>query len=256
MDFLVNEEKVGCIIQARMGSTRLPGKVLKKLQDKTVLGHIIARLKKSNNIDVIIVATSQEDCDIPIKEECKKYGVECFCGELNDVLSRYYQAAKKYNLASIVRICADNTLVDWTIIDRQIELYVQSSPDILKSGSNIPLGIGGEIFSMEKLKEAYDNAKKEYQREHVTPYIYEKSKNIICYQIESDLSKYRFTLDTEEDWALIQKIYEYLYDCDNIFGFAAVINLMKEYPYLYEINKNVEQVKVLQLDNNNCYVKN
>lgn len=247
--------EIGCIIQARMGSTRLPGKVLMKLEDKTVLGHILTRLKQVKNADVIIVATSTSIEDNKIKDECNKYGVECFRGELKNVLSRYYHAATLYGLTDIVRICADNTILNWEIIDKQIEAYLKSKPDILCCGENITLGTGGEIFSYDMLKQAYLNAKEDYQYEHVTPYIYENSNHIVRYDIEEDLSKYRFTLDTQDDWALIQKIYEHLYKKNALFTLEEAIELINTHPELYRINENIKQIKVLKMNRDNKYVK-
>jgi len=237
-------KKIGCIIQARMGSTRLPGKVLKPLVDKTLLGHILTRLKQSQYIDKIIVATSENVEDSRIVDECKKYSVDCFIGSNADVLARFFRAACLYNLTDIVRICADNPLVDWEIIDKQILVYNKNQYDIVATGSHIPLGLGGEIFSFEKLEKAYNNAKEDYQREHVTPYIYENYEKILRYQINNDYSKYRFTLDTPEDWSLISKIYDILYKGTHDFTLNEVIKVMNDKHQLYEINKNIKQISV------------
>lgn len=239
-------KKIGCIIQARMGSTRLPGKVLKPLADKTVLGHILTRLKQSQYIDKIILATSENIEDNRIVDECKEYSVDCFRGSNADVLARFYHAAGLYDLTDIVRICADNTLIDWKIIDKQILVYNKNRYDIVSTGSYVPLGVGGEIFSFENLEKAYNNAKEDYQREHVTPYIYENYENIFKYQINNDYSKYRFTLDTPEDWSLIFKLYDILYKGIHDFSLDEVIKVMNDKPELYEINKNIKQIKVLK----------
>jgi len=237
-------KNIAIIIQARMGSSRLPGKILKKIADKTVLGHILTRLKKVQYADQIIVATSINTEDDLVVDECKKYDVACFRGSNEDVLSRYYFAALKYNATDIVRICADNLLVDWNIIDAQIKIYKESNHDIVYVGSHVPLGLGGEIFSFSKLEEAHANAKKEYQREHVTPYLYETYEDVYKYQIEKDFSKYRFTLDTNEDWILVNKIYEILYKGEHDFSLEKVVDVMGKNPSLYEINKNIQQIKV------------
>lgn len=239
-------KKIGCIIQARMGSTRLPGKVLKVLGDKTVLGHIIARLKNARNIDQIIVATSENIEDNRIADECRNHNVECFRGSNTNVLKRYFEAAVLYKLTDVVRVCADNALVDWEIIDNQISIYKKNYYDIVATGNLIPLGLGGEIFSFEKLQSAFENAKEDYQREHVTPYIYETSKSVFRYQIDEDYSKYRFTLDTPQDWSLILKIYDFLYKGNHDFTLREVIEVMRNNPELYEFNKDVKQINVLK----------
>lgn len=237
---------VSAIIQARMGSTRLPGKILRQLADKSVLGHILMRLQRVRYIDNIIVATSKNMEDDIVVEECAKYNVKCFRGSNLDVLSRFYHTAREYDVAEIIRICADNVMIDWNIIEKQILAYQNNKYDIVSTGSNIPLGLGGEIFSFEKLEEAYRNAKEEYQREHVTPYIYEHCKNIFKYQIKDDYSKYRFTLDTPEDWMLINKLYSILYKGTHDFVLADIVKAMQENPALFEINKNIKQISVLK----------
>jgi len=227
-----------------MGSTRLQGKVLKTIADKTVLGHDIARLKKVKNADLIIIATSKEEADKVIIEECQKYEVECYRGSDSDVLERFYEAAKQYELTDIVRICSDNPLLDWEIIDKEIDLYLTGQYDIVKSGNNIPLGFGGEIFSYASLKEAYDNADKEYQHEHVTPYIYEHSEKAGLYNIEQDYSKYRFTLDTPADWKLVNALYEKLYHGKHDFCLDDVIEVMETNEELFKLNAHIKQKQV------------
>lgn len=238
---------IGVIVQAHMGSTRLPGKVLRKIADKTVLGHDLCRLKKIKNVDTIIVATSCDEQDDLIIEECEKYNVCTYRGSDEDVLSRFYEAAQEYNLTDIVRICSDNPLLDWEIIDKEIELYLFNEYDIVKSGANIPLGLGGEIFSFSKLADACLNARKGYQREHVTPYIYENSLLMGLYDIKDDFSGYRFTLDTNDDWTLIKCLYRYLYKGEHDFLLSDVVKIMKSNPELYSINSHIKQKKVSEL---------
>lgn len=239
MDKLV--KKIAAIVQARMGSTRLPGKTLKWIADRTVLGHVITRLKNSQCLEQIIIATSDAEADDRIEAECKKYEVPCFRGSQENVLSRYYHAAKAYNVTDVVRVCADNTLVDWKIIDKEIYAYKRQDFDIVKTGVTIPLGLGGEIFSFDKLETAYQNAGQAYQKEHVTPYIYENSSRIFELQVEEDYSKYRFTLDVPEDWILINKLYNLLYKDAHDFLLADVVAVMRKKPELFEINKHVVQ---------------
>lgn len=242
--------KVGAIIQARMGSTRLPGKVMKNLSGKTVLSHVIERVKQSKEIDEIVIATSMSEQDEIISKEAKECNVKLFRGSEYNVLSRYYYAAKENNVDIIVRITSDCPLIDPIIIDNAINLYKENDHDIVtNAGSDLtkrtfPRGLDTEVFSFRILEEAFSNVEKDYQREHVTPYIYENSNKIYYYKNEVDYSNYRWTLDTKEDWKLISKVYDHLYNGEHDFYLNDIINLMKKYPELNEINKDIEQKKV------------
>ena len=234
-------KSVGIIVQAHMGSTRLPNKMMKDLFGKSVLGHVITRLKKSLCADKLIIATSNLPSDDILAEECKKYQVNFYRGSDSDVLDRFYQAAKYYELSDIARVCADNTLIDWQIIDEEIKIYKNFSYDIVTSGDTVPLGLGCEIFSFDLLEEARHKATKTYQHEHVTPYLYENFSNVYRYNLQEDFKKYRFTLDTEEDWQLIYKIYSELYHGEDNFLLEDVVAVMKKNSTWFDINKNVKQ---------------
>lgn len=242
--------KTVAIVQARMGSTRLSGKVMKNLFGKTVLEHDIERIKQCKQIDEIIIATTVHKNDDIIEKEALLCNVKCFRGSEQDVLSRYYFAAQKYNADTVVRITSDCPLIDPQITDKVIECYHNSDNDIVtNAGSELenrtfPRGLDTEVFSFTKLEEANIKAKEKYQREHVTPYIYENSEKIFYYKNDTNYSKYRWTLDTEEDWVHIYKIYEYLYHGKHDFYLKDIINLMLEHPKLYEINRNIEQKKI------------
>lgn len=231
-------KKVGIIIQAHMGSTRLPGKVLKKANDLSVLGHVILRAKKVRNCDVVIVATSVLDIDDVVVEESEKYGALVYRGNNDDVLSRYYEAAEKYKVTNIARICSDNMFVVPEIVEKEIDVFLGNDYDLVTSGSTIPLGLGTEVFSFESLKEAFLKATTPYDHEHVTPYIYDHGKVHYC-EIEEDLGRYRFTLDTEEDWELVTVVASKLNSVE--CSLKDIIDVMEANPELYELNKNVEQ---------------
>lgn len=241
--------KVVCIIQARMGSTRLPGKVMLDLCGKTVLGHVIERVRKVKNIDEIVIATTTKEDDTIIVEEALKYGVKVFRGSEEDVLSRYYYAAKENEADVVVRITSDCPLIDPEIVDEMLKkfkyLYKENKVDYLSNTleRTFPRGLDAEIFSFNILEEAFTSAKKHYQREHVTPYIYENPNKfkLIGYKNKVDYSYHRWTLDTEEDFRLISKIYEELYKNEYIFSFSKVINLFNINPKLYNINVDIEQ---------------
>jgi spore coat polysaccharide biosynthesis protein SpsF len=242
--------KVGAIIQARMGSTRLPEKVMKNLQGKTVLEHVIERVKQSKLIDEIIIATTTHERDAVIESEALRCGVKAFRGSEDDVLSRYYYAAKEYNLDVLVRITSDCPLIDPRIIDDIVQFYKNNSYDIVtNAGSDVenrtyPRGLDVEILSFNILENAYINASEKYQREHVTPYIYEVAQNKFYYKNQSDYSKYRWTLDTDEDFQLIKEIYKALYKGVHDFYLDDIISLINEQPSLQLINAHIEQKKI------------
>ncbi|RKJ54148.1 acylneuraminate cytidylyltransferase [bacterium 1XD42-1] len=239
MDNMVNP--VSIIVQAHMGSTRLKNKMLKELCGISVLGHVLERLKRAKNVEQIIVATSILPEDEILVKECKKYDIQVYRGSNDDVLERFYQTACRFEVAHIARICADNTLVDWEIIDEEIKIYQQGIYDVVTTGKSVPLGLGCEIFSMDWLTEAYKNATERYQHEHVTPYIYEQTNNVYHYDILQDYSEYRFTLDTQEDWEFLNKIYSELYPQKPDFLLSDVISLINANPDWANINRNVYQ---------------
>lgn len=245
--------KVVVIVQARMGSERLPGKVMKELCGKTVLAHDIERIKQARQVDEIIIATTINKKDDKIEEEALKNKVKIFRGSEEDVLSRYYYAAEENNCAEtdiIIRITSDCPLFDSQLLDNMIEFYQSHQYDFVTNVSSdssirtFPRGLDTEIFSFSVLKNAWINAVKPYQREHVTPYLYENISSIYYFQNNINYSKYRWTLDTKEDWELILAIYKNLYHGKHDFYLKDIIILMEKYPELYEINKNIEQKKI------------
>jgi spore coat polysaccharide biosynthesis protein SpsF len=242
--------KIGAIIQARMGSTRLPEKVMKNLQGKTVLEHVIERVKQSKLIDEVIIATTTHERDAVIESEALRCGAKAFRGSEEDVLSRYYYAAKGNNLDVVVRITSDCPLIDPRIIDDIVQFYKNNNYDIVTNAGNdvenrtYPRGLDVEILSFDILENAYINASEKYQREHVTPYIYEVVQNKFYYKNQSDYSKYRWTLDTDEDFQLIKEIYKVLYKGVHDFYMDDIISLINEQPSLQLINAHIEQKKL------------
>lgn len=243
-------KKIIVIIQARMGSTRLPGKVLMNITGKTVLNHVVDRVKESKNIDEVIVATTTLSRDDAIIQELEKINCKYYRGSEDNVLKRYYEAAKLYKGDIIIRITSDCPLIDPKVIDEMVDFYINNNYSMVSnSGLNMknrtyPRGLDTEIFSFELLERAYLNADKDYQREHVTLYMYENEPNIYYYKNKSDLSNYRLTVDTIEDFKLIDYIYEKLYINEEYFYLSDIIKLLLENPQLCEINKHIEQKKI------------
>tara|TARA_B100000029_G_scaffold501261_1_gene574315 strand:- start:407 stop:1171 length:765 start_codon:yes stop_codon:yes gene_type:complete len=233
---------IGCIIQARMGSTRLPGKVLKKLNDEIpTLKFQMNQLKFSNNIDKIIIATTTQDPDIQIVDFCQKNNLEFFRGESKDVLDRYYKCAKKFNFPIIVRITSDNPLIDPKIVDTIIDKFRNSSYDYMQTDfDREPLGFAVEIFTFKSIEKAWTEAKLPSEREHVTPYFYKNPEKFSIKRItqEENLSNIRCTVDTVYDFKLIEKIIlkiksRPIYQND-------ILKLFEKEPDLLNINKHVK----------------
>ena len=239
-------KKIVAIIQARVGSTRLPGKVLLDLKGKTVLYHVVDRVKKSKYIDEVIVATTDLGQDDKIVDECNKIGCKCFRGSESDVLSRYYLCAKENDADIIIRITSDCPLIDPLVIDEILDFYLKNNYKLVTNAGDIhnrtyPRGLDTEIFDFDTLENAYKNANKDYQKEHVTPYIYENEKDIYYYKNDIDYSKYRLTLDTKEDFELIKRIYDLVYIDSQNFYLDDIVKILLKQPDLEQINKHIKQ---------------
>lgn len=239
---------VVCIIQARIGSTRLPGKVLKKLGNKTVLEHDIDRLKRVKNIDEIVIATTNLEKDNDIVAEANRLGVKCFRGSEDDVLSRYYYAAKEHNADVIVRVTSDCPLIDSEVSEIIIQYYIDHIDQYDYVSNTIdrtyPRGLDTEVFTFESLEKAFKEAISQIDREHVTPYIWGNPKNFRLWQYKNkvDYSNLRWTLDTEKDFELINSIYGYLYtEKGNDFNMKDILYLYNIHPKLKEINRDIKQ---------------
>ena len=195
---------LGIIIQARMGSNRLPGKILKPIGDKLLLEHILFRLTKLKSEAVIIVATSTEGKDDEVDQFCGEKNVRCFRGSEENVLERYYLCAKQFGFDEIIRLTADNPFVDIEEIDRLIDLFRKEKADYAESFGNLPCGIGAEIFTFAALEKDYNESSMPHHFEHVNEYILEnpdKFKTVTLTVSDSkNRSDIRLTVDTQEDY--------------------------------------------------------
>lgn len=245
--------KVVCIIQARMGSTRLPGKVMKKIKGKSILYYVVERVKQARLINQILIATTTNKQDDVIVEEAERLHVKCFRGSEQDVLSRYYYSAKKFDADVIVRVTSDCPLIDPKITDEIISYYLKNDDYSLvtNAGPNIekrtfPRGLDTEVFSFGVLEEAFNNANKQYQREHVTPLIYETPEKFKVFFIKAEEKlkrpDIRITVDTKKDFELVSKIINHFDSID--FDTEDVMNFLENKPKLLEINKDVKQKKI------------
>lgn len=205
-----NSGGLGIIIQARMGSTRLPGKVLKELGNKTLLEHIFFRLGSLKHEAEVVVATSNLPIDDVIEDLCRRKGIACFRGNENNVLERYYSCAKKYGFKHIVRLTADNPFTDIEELDNLIDLHLGSGDDYTDSLGSLPIGVGAEIFSFPALEKTYLESKMPNHFEHVTEYIIENPSMFKCAVLKTSAGKcrndIRLTVDTEADYKLACRI--------------------------------------------------
>lgn len=238
---------VTAIIQARMGSTRLPGKVLLPLFDKTVLGHVISRLQQSRLLNDIVVATTGLLRDDDVAEETKKYSARVYRGSEDDVLDRFFAASRLTPCDWIVRVTADCPLVDSGILDAMLR-ELQANEQQIDYLSNtllrtFPRGLDVEILSESVLRDVSERTQDATDREHVTPYIYRHPDRyrLRSYENQTDYSHYRWTLDTPADWQLIQAIYGELYPIHPSFLWQEVLQLLEKEPHLTTINRAIQQ---------------
>ena len=234
------------IVQARMGSTRFPGKILKKVMGRPLLEYQIERLNKVKNVDDVVIATTTNEKDTPVQELCDALKCSYFRGSESDVLSRFYGAAEEFNAECIVRINSDCPLIDPSVVEGMIEHYVKHSDlDYLSNilQKSYPIGLHTEVFSMEVLRKVNEQAMDPLEREHVTPYIYRNPImfKLFSYAIGDDLSKYRWTVDYPEDFELIRIILEHCYPNKPNFGMFDIIDLMEKKPKLAKINSQFNQ---------------
>lgn len=242
--------KTVIVVQARMTSTRLPGKILKPVLDKPLLEYQSERLKRVKKADEIVIATTTNDTDLPIVEFCQKHGLGMVRGSEEDVLSRYYLAATTYQATDVVRITSDCPLIDPGIVDQVIGFYLDNrdkydyvSNTLIRS---YPRGMDTEVFSMEGLTEANAKAEAPAEREHVTPYFYLRPERFRLHQIvaEQDWGSHRWTVDTEEDYQLIKNILEALYPGNPYFTMNDVLKLLELNPEWVGINAHIIQKSI------------
>ena len=244
-----SEMKTIAIIQARMGSKRLPGKVLEQIEKKPMLYHIVDRVKRVSQIEDIVIATSNEKTDEPIVDFCLSNSIKYFAGSENNVLDRFYQAANKYNADPIIRITGDCPLVDSQVVMNLIKLFFSLKSDhagvatgagtINNKDRCFPDGLDAECFSFKSLKDAWENATSTIDKEHVTPFIWKNPKlfKLSTLFSDSDYSEHRWTVDNKEDLIFIRKIYKLLYQNNKYFGMDKVIDLLNSKKELSQINK-------------------
>jgi len=234
--------KVVALVQARMGSTRLPGKVLRDIAGRPMIELLLARLSQSSELDEIVVATSKESQDDKLQLVVEALGFNCTRGDEKDVLSRFYESAKSFDADAIVRITGDCPLVDPKLVDKCIRHYKKSNVDYFSNVDPVtyPDGLDVEIISFESIKRANSETKSEFDREHVTPYIrnsIEFSKSSI--QHTEDLSNQRWTVDEPEDLIVVTNIFEYFHP-NIFFSWKEILDLERLQPELFSENQHIK----------------
>ncbi len=239
--------KTLAIVQARMGSTRLPGKILMDLAGETVLARVVRRSCRAALVDQVVVATSVSTKDDKVVSECVRLGVEHFRGSETDVLDRYYHCAEAFSAQTVIRITADCPVIDPALVDLTICAFRQKPCDYASNAlvPSYPRGLDVEVFTMSALTRAWHDARKPYEREHVTPYLYEHPElfRLISVNAGRNHSDLRWTLDTVEDLKLLRAIHARLGERDD-FCWQDVLQIVEREPQLCLINSHVVQKAV------------
>lgn len=242
----MNEEqlRVGVITQARMGSSRLPGKVLLPAGAQPLLSYHVNRLLRADF--QVYVATTIQSSDEPIVCFCADKGLPFYRGSEEDVLSRYYETALTYQLDVIIRVTSDCPFIDGQLIHQGLRVFLAAQADkkYLSNGiiCTFPRGFDFEIFTFSFLEEAFQKADLPYEREHVTPYMYVREHSdalIVPFTQNVDKSMYRVTLDVQEDYVLIRELIEN-YEAGHLSQ-AEIVQILDDHPELVAINSHVEQ---------------
>lgn len=249
------EEKVVAIIQARMGASRLPGKVLLDIAGKPMLAWVTTRVRMAKKIDEIVVATTIDAADDAIAAFCRSSGIEVFRGSSFDVLDRYYQAAMHFNANIIVRLTADCPLLDPALIDAVIEELQDKELDFATNRlpppwkRTFPIGLDVEVCRFSALERAWKESSNPFEREHVMPYLYDVDGRfkITVLNADGDYGNQRWTVDTPEDLAVIRKVYEHFRDIE-VFSWKDVLRYFARHPELEKMNAGVIQKTLTDLD--------
>ena len=240
------KSKLDIIIQARIGSTRLKGKVLKNYKNLTPLKILIERLKYCKNINEIIICTTKLKEDKRIIKFCKKENIKYFKGSKNDVLSRHFFTAKKFKSDAIVRITSDCPLIDYRIINQMTSFFLKKKVDYYANTYPLPTtypdGMDIEIFNYKTLKAAHNKARLPSEREHVTPYMYNSGKFLtIRKSLKKDLSKFRFCIDYKKDFILLKKFINHFKKTIYTVSMYQLISFLKKKPNLIKYQKNINR---------------
>ncbi len=239
--------KIGAIIQARMNSQRLPQKVLLPLpypDGKPILGLIIDQLKKTQSIDQVIVATTTHIADDPIETFLKQYNISCYRGDEQDVFSRFYDICQQEQLDLIIRLTADNPVIDHRIIEQTIAYHL-AQQQVYTRSTGWPLGMNIEVLSGQDLLAIESAALSEYEKEHVTPYFRREHQisNELAASIDPNLAKLRLTIDYPADYAMFSILLARMQKFEEKSPLAQIKKVLETTPWVFEINRHLIQKK-------------
>lgn len=237
--------RVVAIVQARMGSSRLPGKVLADLAGQPVLAWVVARARRTAGIDEVVVATSTNAEDDAIASWCAAAGIRCIRGSQFDVLDRFHQAATEVGAEVIVRLTGDCPFIDPDMLAANLSEFLRAQPPLdfaanrLPTERTIPIGLDAEFCTMAALQTAWSEAKQPHQREHVMPYFYENPQRfrILHIRHQPSYGSLRWTVDTPEDLELARQIAAEF--PDDAFAWTEILDLVQRKPELTQINASV-----------------
>jgi spore coat polysaccharide biosynthesis protein SpsF len=235
-------EKIIAVIQGRMGSTRLPGKVLADIEGKPLIWHIFNRLQKISLISEVVISTTNQSTDKPLIEFAKKENIAYFAGSEDDIIDRIYKTGEKFSCDILVKINADCPLIDIKLIENGINLFLSSKnkPDLITNcvEETFPEGMQYSIFNFNVIKKIWLTLKESFWREYFYRFMIENKNNfsIINIKNEKDLSKLRWTVDYQEDLEFVKKIYSKLYSKNQFFGMNEILNLLDKNPEIRKIN--------------------
>lgn len=238
--------RVVAVIQARMGSTRLPGKVLLDLAGEPMLVRDMNRLSRTETLDEVVVATTVEPADEAIVDLCQERGWAYFRGSEEDVLDRYYRAAKAHKADVVVRITSDCPLIEPQVVDQVVKAFLERQPELDYASNTapertFPRGLDTEVMRFDALERAWREDDNPAWREHVTPYVRRHPERFETYGVlnDQDLSRMRWTVDTPEDLAFVCRIYEHF--GHDQFSWHEVLALLDRHPEWLAINRDVQQ---------------
>jgi spore coat polysaccharide biosynthesis protein SpsF len=231
------------VLQARMSSTRLPGKALLRTCGKPLLQHQVERAARARSLDALVVATSTDRSDDPLEALCRRLGVACHRGSLDDVLDRFVGAATPFAPAYVVRLTGDCPLTDPDVIDRVVAAARQDGVDYASNAlePTWPDGLDVECMRFDALQAAAREATKKFEREHVTPFIHAQPRRFTLRSVRNDpdLSALRWTVDEAADFVFVSQVYEHLYPGQPDFRMADVLRLLEREPQLARINQGL-----------------
>jgi len=243
---LNNKLKIVTVIQARTGSSRLPNKILLPLANKPLLYRMFERVAASKMCGTIVIATTTDKSDDVVENLCNKFNMICFRGHPTDLLDRHYQAAKLFSADAVVKIPSDCPLIDKSVIDKVLNYYMENL-NYFDYVSNLhpptyPDGNDVEIMSFKALSDAWENANRELEREHTTPYFWENPDKFrignVIWETGLDYSmSHRFTIDYEKDYNFIKQVYDELYSVNPIFTLNDILDLLDRKPEIKKINE-------------------